>query len=289
MNPNMKPATVIKRARRFAKPYRVTDGKGFSLADVDPGDTLSFKSKAKPRAQEALAIGVEALAALQDKLYAQDKWAVLLIFQAMDAAGKDGTIKHVMSGVNPQGCQVFSFKSPSAEDLDHDLRQMVQGREFREDSYYLLNMFPISLPPLRERKEDIPEFVRYFVEHFADSMDKTIDTIPEDTLRSLVRYSWPGNIRELQNYVARGVILATDGVFEPPPPEESAPAPIEISNSAVTLEDKIRQEILTECQRANWKLGGPRGAAARLGLKRTTLFYKMRRLGIMPPTDHLQN
>src|SRR5260370_15537101 len=90
------------------------------MKDVDPGDTLAFKSEAKPRAKEALAIGVQALAELQDKLYAQNKWAVLLIFQAMDAAGKDGTIKHVMSGVNPQGCQVYSFKSPSSEDLDND-------------------------------------------------------------------------------------------------------------------------------------------------------------------------
>ena len=90
------------------------------MKDVDPGDTLAFKSENKPRAKEALAIGVQALAELQDKLYAQGKWGVLLIFQAMDAAGKDGTIKHVMSGINPQGCQVYSFKSPSAEDLDHD-------------------------------------------------------------------------------------------------------------------------------------------------------------------------
>jgi PPK2 family polyphosphate:nucleotide phosphotransferase len=111
---------VIRKARQFSKPFRITNGDKFRLKDVDPGDTLSFKSEAKQRAQKALAIGVEALAALQDKLYAQDKWAVLLIFQAMDAAGKDGTIKHVMSGVNPQGCQVFSFKSPSVEDLDHD-------------------------------------------------------------------------------------------------------------------------------------------------------------------------
>ena len=111
---------VIKKARKFAKPFRITNGEQFRMKDMDPSDTLHFKSEAKPRAKEALAIGVQALAELQDKLYAQDKWAVLLIFQAMDAAGKDGTIKHVMSGVNPQGCQVFSFKSPSAEDLDHD-------------------------------------------------------------------------------------------------------------------------------------------------------------------------
>jgi len=172
---------------------------------------------------------------------------------------------------------------------NRDLRQMVEGREFREDLYYRLNMFPIDLPPLRERKRDIPEFVRYFVEHFASSMDKTIDNIPEDTMRSLVRYSWPGNIRELQNYVARGVILSTDGVFAPAPPEESQPVAVETSTANPTLEDKIRQEILAECQRANWKLGGPRGAAARLGLKRTTLFYKMKRLGITPPADNSQD
>jgi len=111
---------LIKRAANFSKPFRVTDGKDFRLKDIDPGDTLGSGSEDKPRAQEALAMGIEALAELQDMLYAQDRWAVLLIFQALDAAGKDGTIKHVMSGVNPQGCEVFSFKSPSAEDLDHD-------------------------------------------------------------------------------------------------------------------------------------------------------------------------
>jgi polyphosphate kinase 2 (PPK2 family) len=117
----MKTKEIINRARGFAKPFRVSKGKDFRLKDVDPGDTLEFTKEAdKPRAKEALAMGVTALAELQDKLYAQDKWAVLLIFQAMDAAGKDGAIKHVMSGVNPQGCEVYSFKSPSSEDLDHD-------------------------------------------------------------------------------------------------------------------------------------------------------------------------
>ena len=116
----MKTKEIIKKARNFAEPFRVTNGDKFRLEDVDPGDTLGLKSEDKPKAKEALAMGVEVLAELQDKLYAQDKWAVLLIFQAMDAAGKDGAIKHVMSGVNPQGCQVYSFKSPSAEDLDHD-------------------------------------------------------------------------------------------------------------------------------------------------------------------------
>jgi PPK2 family polyphosphate:nucleotide phosphotransferase len=110
---------LIKRARKLAKPFRVTDD-GFRLKDIDPGDTLEFTSEDKPRAKEALAMGVDLLAELQDMLYAQDRWAVLLMFQAMDAAGKDGAIKHVMSGINPQGCQVYSFKAPSAEDLDHD-------------------------------------------------------------------------------------------------------------------------------------------------------------------------
>jgi len=164
---------------------------------------------------------------------------------------------------------------------NRDLRQMVRDGEFREDLYYRLNIFPLSLPPLRERKADIPEFVRYFVEQFATSMDKIIDSIPEETMRAIIRHSWPGNIRELQSYVARGVILSADGVFEPAPPEESEPAPIEIPNP--TLEDKIRQEILAACLRANWKVGGPKGAAARLGLKRSTLYYKMKRLGIAPP------
>ena len=111
---------LIKNAHALAEPFRVNRGEKFRLQDFDPGDTLGLTSADKPRAKEALAIGIEALAELQDKLYAQDHWGVLLIFQAMDAAGKDGVIKHVMSGVNPQGCEVNSFKAPSAEDLDHD-------------------------------------------------------------------------------------------------------------------------------------------------------------------------
>jgi formate hydrogenlyase transcriptional activator len=165
---------------------------------------------------------------------------------------------------------------------NRDLREMVRDREFREDLYYRLNAFPIVLPPLRERKADIPEFVQYFVQEFASSMDKTIEIIPEETMRMLVEHAWPGNIRELQNYVERGVILANNGVFDPPPPERCEQEPPEIANP--TLEDKVRHEILAACQRANWKLGGARGVAARLGLKRTTLFYKMKRLGIRRPS-----
>ena len=116
----MKLESAVKQAREFVHPFRVTDGSEFHLKDVDPGDTLGYGSEDKPRAREVLANGVEALASLQDMLYAQDRWALLLVFQAMDAAGNDGAIKHVMSGVNPQGCQVYSFKSPSPEELDHD-------------------------------------------------------------------------------------------------------------------------------------------------------------------------
>jgi len=116
----MKIKEMIKRAAPVAAAFRVTNGRDFRLKRTDPSDTLEFKAEDKTRSKEVLANGVQALAELQDRLYAQDRWSVLLIFQAMDAAGKDGAIKHVMSGVNPQGCQVFSFKAPSSEDLDHD-------------------------------------------------------------------------------------------------------------------------------------------------------------------------
>ncbi len=175
---------IIKTAREFAKPFRVHDGENFRLKDIDPGDTLGHGSEDKPRSKEALAIGIEALAELQDMLYAQDRWAVLLIFQAMDAAGKDGTIKHVMSGVNPQGCEVFSFKSPSAEDLDHDYlwrcmkRVPERGRiGIFNRSYYeetlVVRVHPEllqgqKLPPelvtkdiWEERYQDIRSFERY--------------------------------------------------------------------------------------------------------------------------------
>src|SRR5215469_15795414 len=170
---------------------------------------------------------------------------------------------------------------------NQDLKQMVRDREFREDLYYRLNAFPIYLPPLRERKADIPELVEYFAQQFAASMDKTIETIPEETMAPLVSHCWPGNIRELQNYIARGVILSKDGVFKPAPLESCEALQPEMANT--TLEDKIRQEILTACLRSNWKLGGPRGAAARLGVNRTTLFYKMKRLGIVRPAEGFQD
>ncbi len=111
---------LIRNARKLERVYRVSDGARFRLKHVDPSDTRDYTGEDKPRSKAALAAGVQVLADLQDRLYAQDRWGVLLIFQAMDAAGKDGAIKHVMSGVNPQGCQVSSFKSPTSEDLEHD-------------------------------------------------------------------------------------------------------------------------------------------------------------------------
>ena len=118
--PELSRKELIHRSKEFSKQFRIKDGKDFRLKDHDPGEDGGLGSEDKPLAKQALQIGVEALATLQEVLYANDKWAVLLIFQAMDAAGKDGAIRHVMSGVNPQGCQVTSYKAPSAEELDHD-------------------------------------------------------------------------------------------------------------------------------------------------------------------------
>jgi PPK2 family polyphosphate:nucleotide phosphotransferase len=119
---------IVKISQRLSRQYRVTNGKKFKLRDFDPGDTGELKAADKPRAKEALQVGIHALSDLQEKLYAQQRWGVLLIFQAMDAAGKDGAIKHVLSGVNPQGCSVSSFKAPSAEDLNHDYLWRCQKR-----------------------------------------------------------------------------------------------------------------------------------------------------------------
>jgi PPK2 family polyphosphate:nucleotide phosphotransferase len=155
-----------KQLIRLARRFRVTNGESFRLKDVDPKDTLHFGPHDKPRAKTLLGDGVEALAALQDKLYAQDRWALLLIFQAMDAAGKDGAIKHVMSGVNPQGCQVFSFKAPSSEELDHDYLWRCarclpeRGRiGIFNRSYYEETLVVRVHPELLERQRVPPELV----------------------------------------------------------------------------------------------------------------------------------
>lgn len=173
----MKAKQVIEAARRFSRPYRVTKGKKFRLKDVDPNDTGELQSEDKLRAKEALQTGVEALSELQDKLYAQDRWSVLLIFQAMDAAGKDGTIKHVMSGVNPQGCQVTSFKAPTSEDLDHDYlwrcQKMLPERGrigIFNRSYYEETLVVRVHPQLLEGQKLAPELVtkKIWKERFQD-------------------------------------------------------------------------------------------------------------------------
>jgi PPK2 family polyphosphate:nucleotide phosphotransferase len=156
----------FRRAHRLAAPYLVTKGKKFSLKDVDPSDTGDLTAEDKPRSKEALERGVEALADLQDMLYAQDRWAVLLIFQAMDAAGKDGAIKHVLSGVNPQGCEVHSFKAPSAGELDHDylwrthIRVPERGRiGIFNRSYYEETLVVRVHPEMLERQKLPPRLV----------------------------------------------------------------------------------------------------------------------------------
>jgi PPK2 family polyphosphate:nucleotide phosphotransferase len=156
----------VKKARNLSEPFRIGKGEKFRLKDVDPGDTLGHGSEDKPRAKEALAMGIQALARLQDMLYAQDRWAVLLIFQAMDAAGKDGTIKHVMSGVNPQGCEVYSFKAPSSQDLDHDyLWRCVKCLPERgrigifNRSYYEETLVVRVHPELLEKQKVPPELI----------------------------------------------------------------------------------------------------------------------------------
>ena len=164
---------------------------------------------------------------------------------------------------------------------NQDLQQMVSNQEFREDLFYRLHIFPIFLPPLRERKTDIAGLVTHFVKQFSVSMNKDIRTISDRAMRSMINHSWPGNVRELQNYVARGVILARGTTFDLIPPDKRVTLRAEPTSEK--LEDTIRGEILAACHKANWQIGGPRGAAARLGLKRTTLFYKMKRLGISPP------
>ena len=164
---------------------------------------------------------------------------------------------------------------------NRDLGQMVADRTFREDLFYRLNVFPLSLPPLRERRGDIPHLVEYFVNQYAREIGKLIREVSDRSMQSMLSHAWPGNVRELQNFVARGVILARNTIFDFCPPAIAPRSQSE--SSAESLQDKIRREILAACRKTNWRIGGPRGAGALLGVKRTTLHYKMKRLGITPP------
>ena len=168
------------------------------------------------------------------------------------------------------------------------LWQMVQEKKFRADLYYRLNVFPMTLPPLRERREDIPLLVEHFVARFAREHSRVIDSVPEDVLSALTRHGWPGNIRELQNVIERGVIMTTGRVLTyrtidsltPGGPMPDRTTGVAESPNVRTLADAERAHIMATLNETNWVVGGPRGAAAVLGLPRTTLIARMQRLGI---------
>jgi transcriptional regulator with GAF, ATPase, and Fis domain len=171
---------------------------------------------------------------------------------------------------------------------NRDLGKMVARGQFRSDLYYRLNVFPLLLPALRERREDIPELVTHFVKIFSRRMGKQIDSIPSEMMAAFQWHSWPGNIRELQNLVERAVILSRDGALPNPLQKKQTSAIILGSNaqpslSAMNWEDSDRALVMQTLEQTGWIVGGPRGAAAKLGLKRTTLLAKMRRLGISRP------
>lgn len=167
-----------------------------------------------------------------------------------------------------------------------NLPEMVERREFRSDLYYRLNVFPVTVPPLRERREDVPLLVEYFVEIFARRMGKRISDIPRSTMDAFMAYSWPGNVRELQNLVERAVILSNDEMLPNTLPNcgKSDRAPNTAPFTQGTFTDSQRDLIMQTLQACGWVIGGPRGAATQLGLKRTTLIAKMKKLGIARPT-----
>ena len=165
---------------------------------------------------------------------------------------------------------------------NRDLSTMVRAREFRADLYYRLNVFPIFLPPLRERREDIPELVGHFLTKVACRVGKIVDQIPDETMRAMTAYDWPGNIRQLQNFIERCVIESEDRVFEVPLNELRMCETSASERTGSTLEDATRSHLIKTLRAANWVVGGPNGAAARLGMARTTLIFRMRRLGIEP-------
>jgi len=162
---------------------------------------------------------------------------------------------------------------------NRNLVDMVKRNEFRSDLYYRLNVFPIPLPPLRARREDIPALVEHFVEIYARRMGKQIDQISSETMSELASYAWPGNIRELQNFIERSVILSSGNVLQAPFASLKAAATTE-AQEAVTLEEAERNHIRKTLDQTRWVVSGPNGAAARLGIKRSTLYFRMQKLGI---------
>jgi transcriptional regulator with GAF, ATPase, and Fis domain len=166
---------------------------------------------------------------------------------------------------------------------NRDLTEMVNRGEFRSDLYYRLNVFPVLLPPLRERREDIPALVTHFVEILGRRMGREIEHIPPETMSALSSYQWPGNIRELQNLIERAVILSNHGVLPNPLPIAETEQRTAVLLGGTTLRDSERTLILRTLETVGWIIGGPKGAAAKLGLKRTTLIHKMQKLGIARP------
>jgi transcriptional regulator with GAF, ATPase, and Fis domain len=164
-----------------------------------------------------------------------------------------------------------------------NLGEMVKHGEFRDDLYYRLNVFPIQLPPLRDRAEDIPELVEHFVKVFSHRVGRPIDIIPPPTMTALCQYSWPGNIRELQNLIERAVILSNDRILPNPLPRPEI-GDYAFSQAPARLKDIERTLILRALEHQDWRIGGSEGAAAKLGMKRTTLIAKMHRFGIFRPT-----
>lgn len=169
-----------------------------------------------------------------------------------------------------------------------NLEQMVERGDFRSDLYYRLNVFPVMLPPLRARHNDIPVLVQYFVDLYSRQIGKRIEVVPEDTMLALSTYAWPGNIRELQNLIQRAVILCRDGVLPNPLPTNE-PKTVTVMSKSTALKEVDRGLILHTLEASGWMIGGPEGAAAKLGLKRTTLLYKMKKLGINRPVQSSRN
>ncbi len=160
-----------------------------------------------------------------------------------------------------------------------NLVEMVRRNEFRSDLYYRLNVFPVPLPPLRARREDIPALVKHFVDIYARRMGKEIEHVSPETMSALVSFHWPGNIRELQNFIERSVILTSGDVLHPPLASLKTAAEVE-SLGAITMEDAEREHIRKTLEQTRWVVAGPNGAAARLGMKRSTLYFRMQKLGI---------
>jgi formate hydrogenlyase transcriptional activator len=171
---------------------------------------------------------------------------------------------------------------------NRDLPQMIEEKQFRADLFYRLSVFPIQLPPLRDRREDIPDLVRHFVRKYAVRMNRIVEEIPAETMEAMVDYDWPGNIRQLQNLVEHGVIISSGGAFQPPLAGLQSKK-TNLPRSRKTLEDAIRDHILQALEQTKWVVGGRHGTAAYLGVARTTLLAKMRRLGIESASEGLVN